>query len=75
MPFDKGVGIFIMKKEAYERKLSAILQLRQFEKVVDSRENAKHPSFKEEERVIEKLRELKEQQKIDDTTYNRMVPA
>ena len=75
VPFDKGIGICIMKKEAYERKLSAILQLRQFEKVVDTRKNAKHPSFKEEERVIGKLRELKEQQRIDDTTFKRMVPT
>ena len=63
-----------MKKEAYEEKLSVILQLRQFEKVTDTRKNAKHPSIKEEERVIGKLKELKDQQKIDDATFRRMVP-
>ena len=55
--------------------MSAILQLRQFKKVIDTRKNAKHPCFKEEEQVIGKLRELKEQQKIDDATFKRMVPT
>ena len=64
-----------MKKEAYEEKLSEILQLRQFEKVTDTRKNAKHASFKEEERVTTKLKELKNEGKIDAATYNKMVPV
>ena len=63
-----------MKKEAYEEKLSAILQLRQFEKITNTRKNAKHPSFKEEERVIGKLIELRNQQKIDEATFKEIVP-
>ena len=74
VPFDKGVGICLMKKEAYEEKLSSILQLQQFEKMTQTRKNAKHPAFKEEERVKNKLKELKDQGKIDDTTFNKMVP-
>ena len=75
IPFDKGVGICLMKKEAYEEKLSEILQLRQFEKVTYSRKNAKHASFKEEERVTDKLKELRNQGKIDVATYDKMVPV
>ena len=72
IPFDKGVGICLMKKEAYEEKLSEILQLRQFEKVTDTRKNAKHANFKEEERVTTKLKELKNEGKIDAATYNKI---
>ena len=43
VPFDKVVGICLMKREAYEEKLSAIPQLKQFEKITPSRKNAKHP--------------------------------
>ena len=64
IPFDKGVGICLMKKEAYEEKLSEILQLRQFENVTDTRKNANHASFKEEERVTTKLKELKNEGKL-----------
>ena len=63
-----------MKKEAYDEKLSEILQLRQFEKMTYSRKNAKHASFKEEERVTDRLKELSSQGKIDKATYNKMVP-
>lgn len=74
VPFDKGVGICLMKKEAYEEKLLAILQLEQFEKIVDTRKNAKHAIFKEEERVVGVLKELKNQGKIDEVTFERMLP-
>ena len=75
VPFDKGVGICLMKRDVYEEKLSAILQLPQFEKVVQTRKNAKHPIFKEEERIITKLKELKDENKINDSTYNRLHPT
>ena len=32
IPFDKGVGICIMKKEVYHAKMKTILELPQFEK-------------------------------------------
>ena len=43
VPFDKGVGICVMKRQAYEDKLSSILQLPQFEKLEQTRKNEKHP--------------------------------
>ena len=63
-----------MKREAYEEKLAAILQLRQFEKITPTRKNARHPWFTEESRVTNKLKELREQQKIDEPTYKKMNP-
>ena len=75
VPFDKGVGICLMRKEAYEAKLTTILQLPQFEKVIQTRKNAKHPVFKEEDRVRNKLKELKDQNKIDESLYNKMWPV
>ena len=49
VPFDKGIGICIMKKEVYESKLDAIIDLSQFIEVVSTRKNVKHPVVKEEE--------------------------
>ena len=58
IPFDKGIGICIMKKDVYNQKLDAITNLPQFEKVVKTRKNAKHPILKEEERITDRLKEL-----------------
>ena len=58
-PFDKGIGICVMKRQDYHRKLDDILNLPQFEKVVNTRKNAKHPVLKEEECVVDTLKELK----------------
>ena len=33
VPFDKGVGICLMKRETYEKKMEEILKLDQFEKL------------------------------------------
>jgi len=55
VPFDKGVGICIMKKETYNRKLAAIYNLPQFEKYVPPRKNAKHQILKEEENICTTL--------------------
>ena len=41
VPFDKGVGICVMRKETYEKKLMDILRLNQFEKWVKPRKNSK----------------------------------
>ena len=70
VPFDKGVGICLMKKGDYETKLDAILQLPQFEKVETKRKNAKHPVRTEEERVKGKLKELLEQNRISKDIYD-----
>ena len=51
------------------------MQLPQFEKVTLTRKNSKHPVFKEEERIIEKLKDLKNQNKINETIYNTMHPT
>ena len=55
IPFDKGIGICIMKKETYESKLDDIINLPQFQQVSKTRKNAKHPVLKEEERVVTTL--------------------
>ena len=74
IPFDKGVGICIMKKETYHERMDDIIKLPQFEKVVKKRKNEKHPIFKEEERIINTLKSLKEQEKIDEELYAALCP-
>ena len=49
IPFDKGVGICVMKKSAYHEKMDKIIQLPQFEKYEKPRKNAVYPVLKEEE--------------------------
>ena len=51
IPFDKGVGICVMKKSAYHEKMDKIIQLPQFEKYEKPKKNAVHPVLKEEEQV------------------------
>ena len=61
VPFDKGIGFCIMKVEKYQEKLDAILNLSQFEEVpIKKRKNEKSPVIKEEERIRDVLKELKE---------------
>ena len=57
VPFDKGVGICLMKQEVYEDKLMDILKLPQFEKMIPKRKNAKHPVLTEHQRVDGVLKE------------------
>ena len=47
----------------------------QFERWIPERSNAKHPVFKEQERIIEKLKEMKNDGRIDEKTYNRLWPT
>ena len=58
VPFDKGVGICVMRKETYEKKLMDILRLNQFEKWVKPRKNSKDLIVKEEERINDELSQL-----------------
>ena len=51
VPFDKGVGICIMTKNDYQKKMDKLINLPQFQKVEKGRANAKNPILKEEERV------------------------
>ena len=75
IPFDKGIGICIMKKETYNQKLDAITNLPQFEKVVQTRKNAKHPVIKEEERITGMLKDLRDKEKIDASLYYKLHPT
>ena len=74
VPFDKGVGICLMKKEDYCSKLNDILQLPQFQKVEKGRKNEKNPLLKEEERIVEALKTLRDDGKIERTLYKKLKP-
>ena len=70
IPFDKGVGICVMKKQTYHSKLDQIISLPQFEKVFPARKNAKHPVFKEEENIISALKVMKANGEQISVNYN-----
>ena len=74
IPFDKGIGICVMKKEEYSKKLNTILQLPQFEKVSITRKNGMNPILKEEQRIIELLKGMKSRGEIDDVLYKKLKP-
>ena len=63
-----------MKKDVYHQKLDAIISLPQFEKVNQLRKNAKHPLLKEEERIINILKSLRKEDKIDKDLYDKLKP-
>ena len=46
VPFEKGIGICIMKKSTYNNKMKTIIKLPQFEKMEKRRKNEKHPVLK-----------------------------
>ena len=75
VPFDKGIGICVTKKEAYHTKLNAILQLSQFEKVTELRKNALNPVLKEENRVVKILKDMRKNGKIDEKLYKKLRPS
>ena len=70
-PFDKGVGICVMKRSVYNQKIDAILQLQQFEKWVKPPKNAIHPLFKEKERIVKALKDLRYTVRIDRAVYRK----
>ena len=74
IPFDKGIGICIVKIETYNEKLRAILDLPQFEKVAKQRKNEKNPILKEEERVVEFLKNLLENGKLSSELFKDLKP-
>merc|ERR1711888_564566 len=74
VPFDKGIGICVMKKEDYHSKMDKIIALPQFKKLDNHRKNAKHPVLKEEERVVGLLKALQQENKIDEALYQRLKP-
>ena len=74
MPFDKGIGFYVMPVTSYQNKLMPILNLDQFEKVEKTRINAKNPIMKEEEKVIETLKQLRKDNKISENLFNKLKP-
>ena len=74
VPFDKGIGICLMKKSLYQSKMNHIINLPQFEKIIKIRKNQKHPVLKEEERIQATLKELLDQNKIGQILYEKMRP-
>ena len=74
VPFDKGIGICVVRKEEYHAKMDKIIALPQFEKLGKLRKNAKHPVLKEEERVAGILKALQEENKIDEELHQRLRP-
>ena len=75
VPFDKGVGICLMKKEQYHEKMNNIISLPQFEKVVKPRRNARDSVFKEEDRILEKLESLLKENHISQELFERLKPT
>ena len=75
VPFDKGIGICLMKKDKYHNKMCDIINLPQFEKVIKVRKNQKHPLLKEEERIQKTLKNLLDENKIGKILYDRMRPT
>ena len=75
IPFDKGIGICIMTVECYKEKMFEIINLPQFTKVVPERKNAKHPLLKEEEKIIELLKELKKEGHIGEKLFKKLRPT
>ena len=74
VPFDKGIGICIMKQETYKAKLDDVLKLPQLKKLPKGRKNAMNPVLKEEIRVIESLEQLRDDGKIDESLFQKLKP-
>ena len=69
VPFDKGVGFCVMKKEAYEKKLKNLLQAEQF----SERKNLTDIVIMKTEEVINKeLLAMKKKDEISKALYTRL---
>ena len=69
MPFDKGVGFCVMKKETYEKKLKDLLQAEQFrarKNLIDS------VIMKIEKDIKKQLLAMKKKDEISEAMYNRL---
>ena len=73
VPFDEGVGICLMKRDTYQRKMDDILKLDQFEKLVYPRKNSIEWTRKEEERINKTLKELHTQGEIGDELLTKIL--
>ena len=65
-PFDKGIGIYLMKRDTYNSNMDEILKLDQFEKLTNPRSNSRDFTLKEEERINTELENLNEHVQISD---------
>ena len=74
VPFDKGIGICIMSVEMYKEKMNVVTSLPQFVKLINNRVNAKNPIVKEEERVVDALKTLKDRGKLNEVQFNTLKP-
>ena len=72
IPFDKGVGVCLMKRKTYERKLNDILELDQFEKLENLRKNGKDFALKEQVRINEALEKLMNEGKIGEDLLHQL---
>ena len=75
IPFDKGIGICVMKSETYNSKLDDITNLPQFEKVLPKRKNEKNPTMKEEELIVDELKTLLKENKIKEKFFDDIKPT
>ena len=73
IPFEKGVGICLMKKETYQAKMLEILNLEQFEKLEKPRINSIDFTRKEEERINGTLQDLLDREQISNELHKRLL--
>ena len=64
-----------MSKETYNEKIKKITDLPQFQKVEQTRKNAKNPILKEEERIISILKQMNSQGKLDESLMKKLQPS
>ena len=74
VPFDKGIGICLMKINTYNNKMRDIIELPQFKKFTVRRKNGKNPIMKEEERIVTALKTLKNNNKISEALLEKLKP-
>ena len=74
VPFDKGIGICLMKINTYNNKMRGIIELPQFKKFTVRRKNGKNPIMKEEERIVTALKTLKNNNKISEALLEKLKP-
>ena len=72
VPFDKGIGIFVIQKETYNSRLNDIINLPQFLNEEQKRKNEKNPVLKEEERIVRILKKLKDESKINASLFEML---
>ena len=69
------IGMCVMKQESYHKKLDTILQLPQFKKINVTRKNGKHPVVKEQDRIVDALKTMKEEGRIGEALYDKLKPV